>query len=134
MQITYLRISPWAIIGRFAPPSTLHERQHFVQGTSGNDVSDVIRKKLDEILSFFKMPAMKIYLDNIPSSNCHKIIILVSAPTFSGSLIKLLCYSYSYSELRKIQDGRQRKSFFDKIKMSILKTELYLLALYKKIC
>ena len=39
--------------------------------------------------------------------------------------------SFFYIELGKIQDGRWWKSFYDIIKMPILKTKFYLLALYK---
>ena len=39
--------------------------------------------------------------------------------------------SFIYSEFGKIQDGPRLKSFYDKIAVSILKTKLYLLTLYK---
>ena len=67
---------------------------------------------------FSKLPQRKFNLDNISSSNLHRIISLVSTPMFSWSknrmkpLIKRLGHSYN---------ANLEKMFYDKIKKYIYK-------------
>ena len=81
-------------------PTTLQELYHFDQGTPVNDINDVTRDKMGRDMGFAKLPQRKSNLDNITSSNSHRIIFLVSTPLFSWSknrmkpIIKRLGHSY----------------------------------------
>ena len=70
-------------------PTTLHEWYHFDHGTPVNDINDVTRKKLERNIGFGHfsklLPQRKSNLDDISSSNLHRIIILVSTHMFSWS-------------------------------------------------
>ena len=74
--------------------------------TPGNDISDVTRNKFECYMGF----------DQGQDSN---------ETTYKNNR------SFLYGEFGKIKDGRRRRSFHDRITMSILKTKLYLLALNK---
>ena len=71
-------------------PTTLHERYHFDQGTPVNDINDVTRKQNSDVIWVSAicqncMAQRKSNLDNISSSNLHRIIISVSTHIFSRS-------------------------------------------------
>ena len=82
------------------------------------------------------MAQRKSNLDNISSSNLHRIIILVSTHMFSWSknrmkpFIERLGHPY-VANSEKFKMAASKKYFYDKITMSILKTKLYLLTFYK---
>ena len=75
-------------------PTTLHEWYHFEQETPVNDNNDVTRNKKCGAIwvsAIFQncMPQRKSILDNISSSNLHRIIInLVSTHMFYGQRIE----------------------------------------------
>ena len=100
-------------------PTTHHEWYHFDQGTPVSDINDVTRKKIGArygFRPFFQncMPQRKSNLNNISSSNLHRIIILLSTHMSSWSknrmkpLIERLGHSH-VANSEKIQDGCQQK-------------------------
>ena len=103
--------SPCARIGHHAPQSLSVLIRGFLEMflamlrgmTSGRDMG---------FGHFFKWPPWKSDLGNIPTSNWHRITILVSTPMFSGSknrmksIIKILVHSYmANSEKTKMATG-----------------------------
>ena len=88
-----------------------------------NDINDVTRKKLGRDMGFaiFQncMPQRTSNLDNISSSNLHRIIILVSTHMFLWSknrmkpLIERLAYSY-VANLKKSKMAASKNNFMTK--------------------
>ena len=115
--------SPWVRIGpRAPPPTTLHEWYHFDQGTLVNHINDATRKKLLRDMGFghfSKLSQRKANLDNISSSNSHRIIILVSTPMFAWSknrmkpLIKRLGHFY-IANSKKSKMAASKSNFMTK--------------------
>ena len=104
-------------------PTTLHEWYHFDQGTLVNYINDVTRKNWGAIWVsvFFQycMPQLKSNLDNISSSNLHRIIILVSTHMFLWSknrmkpLIERSGHSY-VANLGKSKMAASKNNFMTK--------------------
>ena len=115
--------SPWArIIGPHAPPPPPPLLYHFDQGTPVNEIIDVTMEKNWRDMGFghfSKLLQRKFNLDNISSSNLHRIISLVSTPMFSWSknrmkpLIKRLGHSYN-ANLEKNKIAASKNNFMTK--------------------
>ena len=112
--------SPWARIGHHAPLTISILMRSFL---------GMLIAMLREITGFRPFFLNNRH-ENISTYRWHRISILVSTPMLSGSknrlkpLRKILGHSI-YGEFGKIQDGNWWKSFYDKIRMFILKTKLF---------
>ena len=83
-----------------------------------------------------RMAQRKSNLDNISSSNLHRIMILVSTNMipWSKNQMKPFIERWGHSNVANSEKSKVAASkniFYDKITLSILKTKLYLLTFYK---